>query len=223
MPRLPIVLLALVIASPALAQDPVKVDPAHHAVVLENDQVRVLRITFKPGEKAPSHQHPAGAAVFLTEGQLRLTGTGVPEDQGPRKAGEVVLTGATTHTVENVGKTAVEIVLVELKASPTGKPVATDATAVDAKHYHKMAENDRVRVLHVRYGPGEKSVMHEHPALAAVALSPMQMRMHLPDGKHEDAPPMKKGDVIFSEPARHSPENLGKAPAEVILVELKPR
>ena len=39
--------------APAFAQDPVKIDPAHHKVELENADVRVLRITFGPGERRP--------------------------------------------------------------------------------------------------------------------------------------------------------------------------
>ncbi|HSC29987.1 MAG TPA: hypothetical protein VLD67_22090 [Vicinamibacterales bacterium] len=220
----PLVVVAILAAAPTAAdQDPVKVDPAHHAVVLENDQVRVLRITMKPGEKTPSHQHPAGAAVLLTDASIRLTGTGVPADQPPRKAGDVVLAEPTTHVVENTGKTASEVILVELKSSPAGKPVSKSAAGADPKHYHLVAENDRVRVLHVRYGPGEKSVMHDHPALVVVAMSPTQMRMHLPDGKTEDPAPLKRGDVLFMPATRHAPENIGKAAAEAILVELKPR
>ena len=46
-------------AAPALAQDPVAVDPDHYKVVFENDQVRVLRITYGPQEESVMHEHPA--------------------------------------------------------------------------------------------------------------------------------------------------------------------
>lgn len=218
-----VLLLVILTAAPALAQDPVKVDPAHHAVVFENEQVRVLRITMKPGEKTPAHQHPSSAAVFMTDGHHRLTSTGAAPQETPRKAGDVVLIEPTTHVVENMGKSDTEVILVELKAAATGKPAATDAAKADPKHYKAVAENDRVRVLRVHYGPGEKSAMHAHPALVAVALAPIQMRMHLPDGKAQDAPALKRGEVLFMGPETHAPENLAKAPAEVVLVELKPR
>nr|NIR51506.1 hypothetical protein [candidate division KSB1 bacterium]NIS26908.1 hypothetical protein [candidate division KSB1 bacterium]NIT73741.1 hypothetical protein [candidate division KSB1 bacterium]NIU27639.1 hypothetical protein [candidate division KSB1 bacterium]NIU94275.1 hypothetical protein [candidate division KSB1 bacterium] len=45
----------------------------------------------------------------------------------------------------------------------TQSPFAQDATKVDPKHYKVEFENDQVRVLRISYGPGEKSVMHEHP------------------------------------------------------------
>jgi hypothetical protein len=41
--------------------------------------------------------------------------------------------------------------------------MAQDPINVDPKHYKVEMENDRVRVLRIRYGPHEKSVMHGHP------------------------------------------------------------
>ncbi len=60
--------LAAAIAAPlvVIAQDPVKVDAKHYKVEFENDQVRVLRITYGPGEKSVMHEHP-GAARRLPE------------------------------------------------------------------------------------------------------------------------------------------------------------
>jgi hypothetical protein len=42
-----------------IAQDPVKVDPAHYRVLFENAHMRVLEYRDKPGDKAPMHSHPA--------------------------------------------------------------------------------------------------------------------------------------------------------------------
>ncbi len=54
-------------------QDPVKADPKHYKVELENDRVRVLRISYGPREKSVMHTHPDGIAVFLTENRARFT------------------------------------------------------------------------------------------------------------------------------------------------------
>ena len=43
-----VVVSVLLLALPAMAQDPTKVDSKHYKVVFENDQVRVLRITYGP-------------------------------------------------------------------------------------------------------------------------------------------------------------------------------
>ena len=42
--------------------------------------------------------------------------------------------------------------------STAPKPVSADPVHVDSKHYTVEAENDRVRVLRVKYGPREKSI-----------------------------------------------------------------
>ena len=48
------------------------------------------------------------------------------------------------------------------RAQPAGAGKA-DPINVDPKHYKVEFENERVRVLRVSYGPGEKSVMHYNP------------------------------------------------------------
>ena len=53
----------------------------------------------------------------------------------------------------------------------SGKSFAQDPTQVDTKHYKVEFENDKVRVLRIAYGAGEKSVMHEHPDAVAVFLT----------------------------------------------------
>lgn len=106
-------------------------------------------------------------------------------------------------------------------AEATAQRVAGDnPVKVDSKHYKLEFENDRVRVVRVRYGPGEKSVMHDHPALAVVFLTDHHVRFTYPDGKTEEVSG-KAGQVAWFVPVKHLPENLSDKPLEVILVEMK--
>ena len=105
----------LFLALPALAQDPVKVDPAHHKVEMENEHVRVLRVTVPAGEKTAVHDHPAIVAVFLNDARMRVTPVGGKPDETPRKAGTTNALPAVKHVVENLGTTTAEIIVVELK------------------------------------------------------------------------------------------------------------
>ncbi len=205
------------------AQDAVKADPAHHKVLTENEYVRVLKVTLGPGEKTAVHQHPAGAALFLTGGQNRVAPVNGKADETPRKADEVVMLAPTTHTVQNIGKQPMEIIVVELKAAPAGAELTADPAKVDAKHYKVVAENDRIRVLRATYAAGDKSVMHQHPALVAVYLAPEKMRMHTPDGKSQDMPAQKRGDALIAPATTHLPENIGNGTADLMLFELKPK
>lgn len=111
------VLLCLTVST-VMAQDPVKVDPKHYTVEFENDQVRVLRITYGPGEKSVMHEHPAGVAVFLTDHDVKFTLPNGKMEEGHRKAGEIEWTAAGKHLPENLSDQPLELILVELKTKP---------------------------------------------------------------------------------------------------------
>jgi quercetin dioxygenase-like cupin family protein len=104
------------------AQDPVKVDPKHYKVEFENDQVRVLRITYGPGEKSVMHGHPANVAVFLTNGRAKFTLPDGKSEAVPVKAGTFAYDAGGDHLPENVGDKPFELILVELKGNaPTAR------------------------------------------------------------------------------------------------------
>ena len=79
---------AFLAVQPAIAQDPVKVDAKHYKVEFENDQVRVLRIKYGPGEKSVMHDHPDSTAVFLTEHHVKFSYPDGKTEQVDAKAGE---------------------------------------------------------------------------------------------------------------------------------------
>ncbi len=109
--------LLLVVAPWVAAQDPTEVDPDRYQVVFENDQVRVVRITYGPGEKSVMHYHPDGVAVFFTDNAVRMTlPDGCTEDMEV-KAGEAIWTPAGHHRPENLRDQSFELILVELKGS----------------------------------------------------------------------------------------------------------
>jgi quercetin dioxygenase-like cupin family protein len=97
---------------------------------------------------------------------------------------------------------------------------AQDPAKVDSKHYTVVFENDAVRVLRIHYPPGEKSVMHSHPDAVAVFLDDQKAKMNHPDGTSEEMS-QKKGDSAFTPAGVHLPENIGRGPLDVVLVELK--
>ena len=96
-----------------------------------------------------------------------------------------------------------------------------DAPAADPKHYSVSFENDVVRFLRVKYGPGEKSVMHRHAPGCVIFLTDQTFNFTLSDGTTEPAsvaaraPGCSDGNV-------HLPENIADE-AEFIMVEFKDR
>ena len=97
-----------------------------------------------------------------------------------------------------------------------------DAVTADPDHYSVEFENDVVRLVRIRYGPGETSVMHSHPANCAVVLTDGTARMKSADGGTTDLP-MTAGQVLCGDAEVHNPTNVGSDPMELILVELKGR
>jgi quercetin dioxygenase-like cupin family protein len=114
-------ILGAVFVVPAMAQDPTKVDAKHYKVEFENDQVRVLRITYGPKEKSVMHEHPGSVAVFLTDGKVKFALPDGKSIDSVVKAGTAQFTPAGKHLPENVGDKPFEVVLVELKKPAAGK------------------------------------------------------------------------------------------------------
>jgi len=107
--------LAGILASGARAQDAVTADPAHYTVEFENEQVRVLRVVYGPGEKSVMHQHADSVAVYLTDGHLRITFPNGRTGEPRVKSGQSMWHPAGAHLIENLGDTRFELVLTELK------------------------------------------------------------------------------------------------------------
>jgi beta-alanine degradation protein BauB len=97
---------------------------------------------------------------------------------------------------------------------------AQDPVKVDPAHYKIVSENDQVRVLHVHYGPHQKSVMHSHPDCVLVVLDAAKTKFTYPDGKTEIRD-MKAGDAVYTPHTVHLPENVSDHAMDAILVELK--
>jgi quercetin dioxygenase-like cupin family protein len=95
--------------------DPAKVDSKHYKVEFENQSVRVLRISYGPGEKSVMHSHPDSVAIYLTDGMTRMTTPDGKSQDLPSKAGGTSWTPAGSHLPQNISNKPFELVLVELK------------------------------------------------------------------------------------------------------------
>ncbi len=98
--------------------------------------------------------------------------------------------------------------------------VGEDAVKADPQHYTVEFENDRIRVIRIKYGPGEKSVMHTHGPHVAIFLTDNTVRMTLPDGTSAEVTG-EAGATSWTDADEHLPENLSDKPFELVLVELK--
>ena len=109
------------LATAAMAQDPIQVDPKHYKVEVDNDQVRVLRFHMAPKESSPMHSHPANVLVALTDGHVKIISADGKSREVTRKAGAVTYRPAEKHAVENLGDKDYESITVELKTKSAAK------------------------------------------------------------------------------------------------------
>ena len=115
----------------AWAQDPVKVAPDIYTLVFENERVRVCDINFEPGEKIEPHSHPDHFLYILSAGTLKISKPDGTTSDFTGTPGQVVWIPAEKHWAENVGKTPVHALVVELK-EPAPKHAPKPDTKPDA-------------------------------------------------------------------------------------------
>ncbi|MBT8081721.1 MAG: hypothetical protein KJO56_04770 [Gammaproteobacteria bacterium] len=202
--------------------DPTVVDPDHYTVEFENEAVRIVRIEYGPGEESVMHSHPDSVAVFLTDIEAQMTLPDGSTQQASIPAGVANFTPAGAHKPKNLADEAWQVVEIELKprAPASAEPGGPDATVVDADHYTTEFENESVRILRIKYGPGEESTMHYHPDSVAVFLTDQVVQMTLPDGSTQEMP-ASAGDALFTPGGQHLPKNISDSTLELVLVELK--
>jgi quercetin dioxygenase-like cupin family protein len=82
--------------------------------VNESNRMRVLKVTFKPGDIAKMHHHPEHMAYVLKGGKLRLTSEGKTQELD-LKEGSAVFLEEQNHEATNIGNTTIDLLVVELK------------------------------------------------------------------------------------------------------------
>jgi len=199
---------------------------AQRAIVVDNEDVRIPKVTVQPGHKTRLHQHQQNRVmIYLNPGSQKTVFEDGRMVIDTWKAGAPLWSPrAGNHTVEINADGPITIVEVELRKPGGDGPPLTDLdpVKVDPKHYTVDFENDQVRVVRVRIGPNESTPMHEHVRKrVATFLTDQNFRAINADGATEAAT-NKAGAVIWGEgPLRHREQNLSDEPFEALMVELK--
>lgn len=107
-------------------------------------------------------------------------------------------------------------------------PDALDAMVAAPGYHHLLFENNHVRVLEVRIGPGQIVPVHTHrwPSVVFVKSASDFLRRD-GEGKlifdsRKVSPPQETPAVVWSEPLPpHSVENIGGSEIHLVSIELK--
>lgn len=106
-------------------------------------------------------------------------------------------------------------------ARGTAPPIAAhDPAQTDGDKYRVVFENARVRVLRYHDEPLAKTHPHSHPCFLLYAIAPFERRLTFPDGSQKTRR-FAAGEVAWMPAQSHVGENIGPAPTDALLIELK--
>jgi hypothetical protein len=103
------------------AMDPVQAAPHIYQNVLENEQVRVLKVTERNGETPPIHSHPASLIVHLSPCAWMETAADGSSVMQSFRLGDVVWRDRVTHG-GNTSKVVQECSRLEIEMKRTPGP-----------------------------------------------------------------------------------------------------
>ena len=94
-------------------------DPSAQKVLVDNDYITAVEVTFEPGKMTPMHTHPAHFIYALTSGSLLVTMENGETQTFELKAGDsAYFDPEGPHRTVNNGKQTAKILLVEFKDKP---------------------------------------------------------------------------------------------------------
>jgi quercetin dioxygenase-like cupin family protein len=214
--RLALVLAALPVA--ASAQDPVKVDPAHYKVLIDNASVRVLKISYAPGSKSPMHAHPDTVVVPLADAKATF---GLPDGKTQDvdlKKDTATFSPAGLHAPV-AGATGVDAILVEFKAKDPGTAILPSSRA--GMQTTVLAESPRGVAIKTVAAPDFAEPAHSKHDYDQVVIALGPANLSLTVGTSHITS-WKRGDVQFiGRGVEHESKNTSGKPIEFVIVAIK--
>jgi uncharacterized RmlC-like cupin family protein len=215
-----LLLIVLLWSGVAIAQDAVKVDPAHYTVVFENASVRVLKIGYAAGAKSKMHQHPDAIVIPLSDAKVRFaTPDGKSEDRDMANE-SAMYTPAGTHNPTNIGTAKMEALLIEFKGAAPGK--ATLPTSRPGMTLKVLADGARA----VAYRATAAATFQE-PAgskhdfdQVIIALAPSKLSLAV-NGKPAKTDWARGEAQFIGRGVPHESKNAGGKPIDFVIVAIR--
>ncbi len=217
---LSVVSLVFLWSAAALAQDPVKVDPAHYKVVFENASVRVLKIGYPPGAKSSMHQHPDSIVVPLAAAKVRFALPDGKSEDSELANESAMYAPAGTHNPANVGTGPVDALLVEFKSAAPGKAaLPASRPGMDLKVLAAGPRATAYRSTASAAFAEPAGTTHDFDQVV-IALGPAPLSLSI-DGKPAKTA-WARGDVQFiGRGVAHAARNTGGKPVDMVVVAIK--
>ena len=207
--------------APEAPIDAVTAAPKLYKTLHDTLGIRIVEADYKPGDSSALHSHPDYALYVIAGGKTEFTAK-----DGSKMAAEMLskvenIRPAEFHSVKNIGKTEVKVLLVEVNR-PMGavsSDASMDASKVAPNLYKVIKDTMGIRVLEATYKPGQSSAMHSHPDLALYVISGGTTEFTGKDGKKVKSD-LKTGMSMVVPADTHIVKNIGKTTVKVLLVEV---
>lgn len=214
------------------AQVPLSKEPRHH-MTFENTQLRILDVNIPPGDKSLDHRHDLDiVTVSMTMGTTtRIQSGGQPATERPsRPLGDATVAEyagkASSHVVENIGKTPYQLFAVEnLKTSGWSTAPAASGLAT------KMTREARsFRLYDVALSKATSQTSHTHAVPTIAVLISGAVMSDGPDKQAKENPGAPVGLKQLTQPGQwilvpagdtHHVVRLGAGDARVVEIEVR--
>jgi quercetin dioxygenase-like cupin family protein len=100
--------------APDSLMDATRIAPNLYKVLRDSMGIRVLQVSYKPGQSSAMHSHPDAALYVIQGGTTEFTDKDGHKQTYTLKAGTAMVMGAGSHSVKNVGKTTTKSILFEV-------------------------------------------------------------------------------------------------------------
>ncbi len=204
---------------------PEEVSPDVYKVLLDNEDVKVLEVTFEPGQSDNMHDHYPVTFYLLQGGKAQVT---MPDGTVNEREIPSGFTGhqleKVRHQVKNIGDSTIKLILVERKREQSTnyseeKLILPEEVSPD--RYEVLLENEDIKAVMVTFPPGQGDNMHEHGVTTYYAVKGGKMQNILADGTVNEMD-ITDGFVGHGKKlVKHQMMNVGNDTVKVLLIEHK--
>ena len=202
---------------------PVQPQAGQSEAVLENDHVRISKALFASSTKS-SYVVPPGLSAVVVHLRFLIGVAGAAPlniNEFEYVSTDFFNAGETPREVKTISGSGVLEIRIELKAPAPNSAFEKDAVKLDPSHNKVLFENDRVRVVDVHFGLGEKGPVVDKRPRVIILLNDM----HADVARHEgDAPSPrdgKAGVIQWSLGGSQATMNRSETKLDNIVVEIK--
>lgn len=225
-------LFVLAMVASVVAQVPLSKEPRHH-VTFENAQLRIIDVNIPPGDKSLDHRHELDiATISMSQGtNTRIqTGTQPAAERPSRPLGDGTIAEyagkASSHTIENVGKSAYQLFAVE-NLKTDGWSTAPAASGLATK---MIREARAFRLYDVSLSKETSQTSHTHAVPTVAVLISGTVMSDGPDKQAKANPGAPIGLKQLTQPGQwilvpggdtHHIVRLGVGDARVVEIEVR--